>query len=48
MIGSPDSARAGFAALHGATQADEFILVCDIFDPVLRLRSLDIAAGAVK
>jgi hypothetical protein len=26
--------------------ADELILVCDIFDPELRLRSLDIAAAA--
>jgi luciferase family oxidoreductase group 1 len=48
VIGSPDSVRAGFAALHAATQADEFILVCDIFDPALRLRSLDIAAAALK
>jgi hypothetical protein len=27
------------------TQADEFMLVCDVFDPALRLRSLDIAAA---
>lgn len=43
VIGGPDTVRAGFATLYSATQADEFILVCDVFDPDLRLRSLDIA-----
>ena len=28
------------------TGADELILVCDVYDPALRLRSLDIAAQA--
>ena len=46
VIGGPETVRAGFDALLQATQADEFILVCDIFDPELRLRSLDIAAAA--
>jgi luciferase family oxidoreductase group 1 len=46
VIGGPDSVRAGLDALSQATQADEMILVCDIFDPALRLRSLDIAAAA--
>jgi luciferase family oxidoreductase group 1 len=45
VIGGPETVRAGFDALLQATQADEFILVCDIFDPELRLRSLDIAAA---
>lgn len=31
-----------------ATQADELMLVCDIFDPALRLRALDIAAGFLQ
>lgn len=48
VIGGPATVRAGFAALHQATQADEFILVCDIFDPALRLRSLDLAAAALQ
>ncbi|MDP2824823.1 MAG: hypothetical protein Q8O52_19345 [Sulfuritalea sp.] len=39
---------AGLAALKAATDADEFMLVCDIFDPDLRLRSLEIAAAACK
>ncbi len=46
VIGGPDKVRAGLAALSQATAADEFMLVCDIFDPALRLRSLDIAAAA--
>ncbi len=45
VIGGPEAVRVGFDALLQATQADEFILVCDIFDPDLRLRSLDIAAA---
>ena len=32
--------------LEQATQADEFILVSDVFDPELRLRSLEITAAA--
>jgi alkanesulfonate monooxygenase SsuD/methylene tetrahydromethanopterin reductase-like flavin-dependent oxidoreductase (luciferase family) len=47
VIGGPDAVRGGFDALRQQTQADEFILVCDIFDPERRLRSLDIAAAAV-
>jgi hypothetical protein len=34
--------------LAQATEADEFMLVCDVFDPALRLRSLDIAAAAMS
>jgi luciferase family oxidoreductase group 1 len=46
VIGGPDTVREGFTALANATQADEFMLVCDIYDADLRLRSLDIAAAA--
>ena len=46
VIGGPDAVREGFVALARATDADEFMLVCDVFDPDLRLRSLDIAAAA--
>ncbi|MFN0160555.1 MAG: LLM class flavin-dependent oxidoreductase [Burkholderiales bacterium] len=45
VIGGPDTVRNGFAQLAEATQADEFMLVSDIFDPALRLRSLDIATA---
>jgi luciferase family oxidoreductase group 1 len=46
VIGGPDTVCAGLGALSQATQADEFMLVCDIFDPSLRVRSLEIAAAA--
>ena len=46
VVGGPDKVRAGLSALAQATQADEFMLVCDVFDPQLRLRSLEIASAA--
>ena len=46
IIGGPDKVHRGMASLAQDTLADEFILVCDIFEPALRLRSLDIAAAA--
>ena len=47
VIGGPDKVRTGLQSLAESTQADEFMLVCDLFDPNLRLRSLDIAAAVV-
>ncbi len=46
VIGGPQTVRAGFEQLAQATQANEFILVSDVFDADLRLRSLDIAVAA--
>ena len=46
VIGGPDTVREGLARLVQDTGADELILVCDVYDPALRLRSLDIAAQA--
>jgi len=46
VVGGPESVRHGLAELMTATGADEMMLVCDIFDPELRLRSLSIAAEA--
>lgn len=46
VIGGPDTVRDGLARLISATGADELMLVCDIFDPALRLRSLDLAVSA--
>ena len=46
IIGGPDTVRAGFSRLAASTQADEFMLVSDVYDPALRLRSLEIAAQA--
>jgi luciferase family oxidoreductase group 1 len=48
VIGGPDTVRAGLAAISESTQADELMLVCDLYDPALRLRSLDIAAQALQ
>lgn len=47
VIGGPGTVRQGFAALAQATRADEYMVVCDVFDADLRLRSLDIAAAAI-
>lgn len=48
VIGGPDAVRAGLADLQAATQADEFMFVCDIFDPALRQRSLSIATDVCR
>ena len=45
VIGGPETVRQGLTALAQATDADEFMLVSDVYDPALRLRSLDIAAA---
>jgi len=42
-IGGPDTVHGRLDALVRDTGADELMLVCDIFDPDMRLRSLDIA-----
>jgi hypothetical protein len=38
----------GLNELAQATQADEFIFVSDVFDPALRLRSLNITAQVMQ
>ena len=48
VVGGIDTVKAGLSAMAEATQADEFMLVCDVYDPALRLRSLDIAAAAIS
>jgi luciferase family oxidoreductase group 1 len=48
VIGGPDAVAQGFEELFAATQADEFVLVSDVFEPELRLRSLSIAAQAMS
>ena len=47
VIGAPETVREGFTELARATGADEFMLVSDVFDPALRLRSIGIAAEIV-
>ena len=46
VIGGPETVRTGFERLAELTAADEFILVSDVYDPGLRLRSLSIASEA--
>ncbi|MPM41196.1 hypothetical protein SDC9_87846 [bioreactor metagenome] len=48
VIGGPETVKKGFDALSDATEADEFMLVSDVYDPALRLRSLEIAAAAAR
>ncbi|MDD0840656.1 LLM class flavin-dependent oxidoreductase [Curvibacter sp. HBC61] len=48
VIGGPDTVHAGLSRLAELTEADEFMLVSDVFDPALRLRSLDVAAAALR
>lgn len=48
IIGGPQTVRAGLQALAQATQADEFMLVSDVFDTDLRLRSLQLTAQAFR
>ncbi len=48
VVGGPDTVREGLHALAHSTQADELMLVCDVYDPALRLRALDIAAQALQ
>ena len=48
VIGGPDTVRQGLERIAEATAADELMLVCDVFDPALRLRALDIAVAAKK
>ena len=46
VIGGPDTVRRGLKHLAELTDADEFMVVSDVFDPALKLRSMDILAQA--
>lgn len=46
VIGGPQTVKEQLHKIAEVTEADELMLVCDIFDPALRLRALEIAAGA--
>lgn len=48
VIGGPETVRAGLTELIKATEADEIMFVCDIFDPLLRQRSLSIATDICR
>jgi luciferase family oxidoreductase group 1 len=47
VIGGPQTVAEHLQKIVEVTEADELMLVCDIFDPALRLRSLDIATAAM-
>jgi luciferase family oxidoreductase group 1 len=47
VIGGPATVAEYLKKIIDVTEADELMLVCDIFDPAMRLRSLDIAAAAM-
>jgi luciferase family oxidoreductase group 1 len=47
VVGGPETVHRGLHQLAQSTGADELMLVCDTFDPELRLRSLEIAAQAM-
>jgi luciferase family oxidoreductase group 1 len=46
IVGSPDTVRAGLAALLAETGADELMVVSDIYDHGARLRSYELIAAA--
>ena len=48
VIGNPETVHRGLTELLRSTAADELMLVCDIYDPDLRLRSLDIVSAVCK
>ncbi|QXZ09822.1 LLM class flavin-dependent oxidoreductase [Comamonas sp. Y33R10-2] len=48
IVGSQDTVHQGLQKLANETQADEFILVSDVYDTDLRLRSLEITAQAIQ
>ena len=48
VIGAPDTVQQGLQKLADETQADEFMIVSDVYDADLRLRSLEITADAIK
>jgi luciferase family oxidoreductase group 1 len=48
VIGGPQTVKEKLCKIAEVTEADELMLVCDIFDPALRLRALDIAADFLQ
>ena len=48
VIGGPQTVAEKLRRIAEVTEADDLMLVCDIFDPALRLRALEIAAGFLQ
>lgn len=47
VIGSRETVRRGLQQFVEQTQADELMIVCDVFDPEKRLRSIELIAEAM-
>jgi luciferase family oxidoreductase group 1 len=48
IVGSPETVRAGLEALIAETQADELMIVSDVYDHGARLRSFELIAEASR
>ncbi len=48
LVGSPDTVRRGIEALLARTEADELMVVSDMYDPEKRRRSFEIIAGVMR
>jgi luciferase family oxidoreductase group 1 len=48
IIGAPETVRAGIDALVAETGADELMIISDVYDHALRLRSFEAIAAAVR
>lgn len=48
VIGSPETVRRGIGQLVEATEADELIIVSDVFEHAARLRSFELIASAIN
>lgn len=48
IVGAPDTVRAGIHQLVDETDADELIVVSDIYDHAARLRSFELIAEAIR
>lgn len=48
IVGSPETVRAGIDALAAETEADELMIVSDVYEHEKRLRSFELIAGTQK
>jgi luciferase family oxidoreductase group 1 len=48
IIGSPDTVRSGIAAFVSETEADELMIVSDVYDHAARLQSVELIAAAAR
>jgi luciferase family oxidoreductase group 1 len=48
IVGSPETVREGLAALVAETEADELMVVCDVYDHATRLNSFALIAAAAR